>query len=146
MPAACRCSLSLTVEHMAPPYMPSLSPGPSPTRPRRDVSVHTTHQHQGQPARKKDKAKTSKTAPPRKLSSLDSLALASSSSPSLPAPADAGEATPRCHFGCQGSILHYVCSVIFQKYQLGTLNGFLSLLKGIRAMWMEREEKVSLGN
>lgn len=47
-----------------------------PTRHGRDVRMHTAHPHQGQAARKKDKAKTSKTAPPRKVSSLDSLALA----------------------------------------------------------------------
>lgn len=111
VPTASRCSQSQTVEHAAQPCTPSLSPEPSP----RDTGETCAHAHcsphQGQPARKKDKTKTSETAPPRSVSSLDSLALAFLLAFTPLLQQVPGVATPSCHSGRQGSILYYVCSI-----------------------------------
>lgn len=87
-PAGSRCSQSLDCRARGHgPALPAFLLG-LPTRHGRDVQVHTVHPHQGQRARKKDNAKTNKTAPPRNVSSLMHLPLLSSL-PSLPAPASA---------------------------------------------------------
>lgn len=66
----------LTVEHVDMALHSQPFSWAFPMRHGREMQVHTVHPHQGQRARKKDKAKTNKTAPPRNVSSLDALALA----------------------------------------------------------------------